>query len=175
MPDLDDPYDLTAITAAEELFLWRLRRRATNGRLLGRTGPAQSQAEAAEAIGLSQQAYSRLETGGAVVMDAGQVLELIEYLAANGRLKPTLGELCMLARRRTNLQLSELEVALSVSRPVFHRRERAGDESVVAFWESRGFSFPPRPVLEPEPNDDRPARTSGEPIGASYDMAAMPA
>lgn len=168
-----DPLDLSVITAPEELFLWRLRRRATNGRLLGRTGPAQSQAEAAAAIGLSLRAYSRLETGEAVVMDADQVRELIDYLGANGRLRPTRGELCMLARRRSGFQLSEIEVVLEVSRPIFHRRERAGDETVVAFWRSRGFRFPASD--EPEDGDDEPAARSGDPVGEHYEMAAMPA
>jgi transcriptional regulator with XRE-family HTH domain len=143
-------YDLTNLTAAEELYLWRLRRRATNGRLLGRTGPAQTQAEMAAALGISQQSYSQLELGHAALLTAEQVRALLTQLRV-GALRPTLAELCLIARRRSRMMIVDVEAAVGVSRPIFHRLERAADDRIVRFWWYRGFIFP----------DDRPRIAGG--------------
>jgi transcriptional regulator with XRE-family HTH domain len=138
---ITDPvaYDLGRLTASEELVLWRFRQRSTNGRLFGRVGAGMSQAEAAAALGISRATYTRLEDGGSPRLSAQAAKTL---LTALGPLRPTTGELCFIARRRSGLYLSEVESRVGVSRPRYHELERAGEETIVAFWEDRGFKFP---------------------------------
>jgi len=139
-------FDLRLLTAAERLWLWRHRQLAVNGRLLGRSGPAMSQAEAAEALGLSPTAYRNLELSGSVALSAEDADRLGEAL---GPLKPppSVAELVQLARRRSGLGLTEAVEAAGVSRMHFRTLEKAGDESLVDFWERRGFfGFPLRSI-----------------------------
>lgn len=132
-------YDLSELTASERLVLWRYRQRATNGRLLGRSGSSMSQSEAAACLGISPGSYARLEEGGATALSANEMSGL---LAALGPLRPSLGELCLIARRRAGVTLTDMENALGVSRPWFHKLERAGDGTVVAYWCGQGYEFP---------------------------------
>jgi len=130
--------DLGALTAAERLFLWRHRQKTTSGRLLGQCGARMSQTEAAAALGIELAAYRNLELGHttAMTLDGAETL-----LAQLGPLRPTIGELCFIARRRSGVTLIELERELGVSRPTLHAMERAGDPRVVATWEAWGYIF----------------------------------
>lgn len=129
------------MSAAEKLFVWRHRTKSISGRLLGCNGPRMSQAEAAAALGVSRVIYGKLESGLRTALSADDVERLA---AALEPLLPTLGELCHLARRRSGKLLITIEHALGVSRPRFHELERAGDTSIVQFWENCGFRFPIR-------------------------------
>ncbi len=137
---LADPgrYDLGVITAAEKLFIWRHRMKATNGRLLGRNGSAMSQVEAAAHLGIEYKRYNNLENGFRTGLSAEEVERLT---AALEPLNLTVGELCFLARRRSGMPLTAIEKALGVSRPQFHELER-GSMDIVQFWEDQGFFFP---------------------------------
>ena len=161
-PDrLADParYDLGQLTAAERLFLWRHRQKATNGRLLGRNGSSMNQAEAAAHLGIGPKLYNKLENGGKVELrttfdcskptSPGQIIvrlyageDATHLIEALGPIEPATGELCFLARRRSGQMLMTLERELGVSRPRYHELERTGDPAMVRFWEARGFRFP---------------------------------
>ena len=150
-PDrLADParYDLGRLTAAERLFLWRHRQRATNGRLKGRNGSSMNQAEAAALLGISPKLYNNLENRLSLRLFSEEACPECGWSKWSFLLKrvegvrPTRGELCFLARRRSGLLLMTLERELGVSRPRYHDLERAGDPAMVAFWEERGFRFP---------------------------------
>ncbi len=141
-PDrLADPClrDLGRLAAAERLFLWRHRQRATNGRLLGRNGSSMNQVEAAERLGIGPKLYNKLENGLHSRLSAEEASSLLEAL---GPLVPTAGELCFLARRRSGQLLMTLERELGASRPYYHALERAGAPSMIRFWEDHGFRFP---------------------------------
>ncbi len=150
-PDrLADPcrYDLSRLTAAERLFLWRHRQKTTCGRLLGRNGSSMNQVEAAKKLGISAKLYNNLENGAQfhltgtleeVPKEYRTVLEVFEGLRD---ITFTAGELCFLARRRSGALLTTLERAFGVSRPHYHALERAGAPDMVRFWEERGFRFP---------------------------------
>jgi DNA-binding XRE family transcriptional regulator len=141
-----DRYDLGTLTDAEILWLWRHRQLATNGRLMGRSGPvmpmgrygaAMSQSEAAGALGISEEEYVKLEHGrtgnvSAAVVALAQPLEPIT---------PTIAELCQIARRRSGELLVDVYESANLSRPTYLRAERLGDPRIVSFWEDRGFSF----------------------------------
>lgn len=133
-----DRYDLSELTPAESLWLWRHRQRATNGRLLGKSGSAMNQDEAARALGIGTGAYRALELGGSTSLSAVDVRALF---AALGPLRPTLGELCITARRRSGLSLQAVVETAGVSRPHYLGLEREGHESVVELWEARGYRF----------------------------------
>jgi hypothetical protein len=59
-----------------------------------------------------------------------------------GGIKPEVGELCFIARRRSGLTLNDIEQALGVSRPTVHDWERHADERIIEFWQDKGFRFP---------------------------------
>lgn len=131
--------DLGCLTAAEKLFLWRHRQRSKNGQLLGQNGDRMSQEEAAELLGISWSAYNKLENGFRAYISAD---ELEVFLHALEPIRPTVGELCLIARRRSGRFLSDVEREVGVSRPRYHKMERAGDAAIVSFWADRGFAFP---------------------------------
>jgi len=135
----EDKFDLSVLTPAEELWLWRHRQKAINGRLFGQSGSAMSQAEAARVLNIGTAAYRSLELGGATSLSAADVRALFDAL---GPLNPSTGELCVTARRRSGLTLQETVELAGVSRPHYHSLERAGDPSVIELWESQGFRFP---------------------------------
>lgn len=132
-------YDLGHLTIRELLWVWRRRQLATNGRLFGRSGSRMSQREAAEALGLSAQAYRLLERGDTGTLSAAEVATIAEPI---DRLEPTTGELCQIARRRSEELLVDVYESVGLSRPYYLRLERAGEARAVAFWEERGFRFP---------------------------------
>lgn len=140
---LNDPtrYDLTVLTAAEKLFVWRHRIKSTNGRLLGRNGPRFSQIEAAAQLGIKLITYRSLEDGLRTALSAEDVERLTVALEP---LDPTAAELCLLARRRSGRVLGTIESELGVSRPRFHELERVGDAAIIRYWEERGYVFPER-------------------------------
>jgi transcriptional regulator with XRE-family HTH domain len=146
-PRLADPgrYDLTALTAAERLFVWRHRQKTRSGRLLGRAGSAMSQAEAAAELGVSRGLYGKLENGLRSSLSAEEVESLATALEP---LNPTLGELCFLARRRSGELLTALEKEVGVSRPQFHELERAGAAVILRLWMFRGYRFPHEMLLD---------------------------
>lgn len=136
-----DRYDLSSLTDAERLFLWRHRQLNLSGRMFGRAGPAMGQDEAAREIGLSHGAYRAIETGRGIDVSPAEVARTAESIED---LEPTLGELCRIARRRSGELLVDVYDAVGYSRPYYLRLERAGDPRVVAHWEGRGFRFPER-------------------------------
>lgn len=147
--------DLSELTPAEALWLWRHRQRAADGRVLGRSGSAMSQDEAARALGITVKTYRTLELGGSASLSAVDVRAMS---AALGPLRPTVGELCVIARRRSGMSLSAVVELSGVSRPWYLRLERNGDPSVVEMWESKGFKFP-RPTAMPYSDQWIDART----------------
>lgn len=138
-----DRFDLAQLSPAERLWTWRHRQKTETGRLFGRSGSAMNQAEAAAKLGIGLPAYRSLELGGSTALSAEDVVALIEAL---GPLNPTTGELCFLARRRSGETLTEVLESVGVSRMTFLKLERAGDPSLVRFWESRGYRFPVEPL-----------------------------
>lgn len=134
-------YDLSQVTDAERLVLWRFRQRRADCRTAGRNGGAPSQAEAAARLGVPYGAYLNLEQGRAAMLEAAETGAVSAAIAS---VRPTIAELCFLARRRCGRPLAELEDEAEVSRPTWHAHERDG--RLVSFWEERGFKFPAFPA-----------------------------
>jgi DNA-binding XRE family transcriptional regulator len=130
-------YDLTRVTEGERLLLWRYRQRRKAEGTMGRNGNAPGQAEAAAALGVSPGAYVNLESDRDAVLSAGEAARISAAIAT---VRPTVAELCLLARRRSGRPLAELEDEVGISRPTWHARERCGD--LVSYWEESGFKFP---------------------------------
>lgn len=98
-----------------------------------------SQNEAATTLGVNSRVYARLEQGLATALTAE---DLAGLLAALGPLRPTMGEFCFVARRRSGMDMNSLTAALGVSRPWFYKLEFGADNTMVNYWEGRGFRFP---------------------------------
>src|SRR5580693_9090343 len=149
---LADPgrFDLTRLTAAERLFIRRHRHKTDTNRVLGRNGSRMSQDEAATALGLTKSQYNKLEGGRTVRLPTVRVSadEIDRHvdamgplLEAVGPIEANLGELCLIARRRSGKHLRELERLADVSRPRYLEMERAGDAAIVGLWEREGYRF----------------------------------
>lgn len=114
--------DLTVRTPGEDLWIAR--------KAAGKTA-----IEAAALAGVSRHAYAETErdrNSGHAPFKTG--LKRV--------LKPSVGLLLALARRRSGLGLAGLAKAGSVSRVTVHAWERAGRGELVRFWEKRGYKFP---------------------------------
>lgn len=124
---LVDRFDLTRLSRAERLFVWR-HRRSEPGKIA-----------AAIELGLPVRRYAQLETGELTRLTLDQLPAVARAISD---VEPTRGELCFLARRRSGLTLKIIENELDVSRPTFYEMERSGHAAVVRYWENRGFVFP---------------------------------
>ena len=129
--------DLTIITPGERLFLWRHRQ---NSRLRGwsrwsrkyRNGSVLSVRNAAYELRVGERKYIEMEKDRAPI-------DGLEWLRIGNI---TLGERCLLARRRSGALLTEICHNIGVSRPKFHELEKIGDPRVISYWRSYGFRFP---------------------------------
>lgn len=108
--------DLRRLTPAERLWLWR--------RLAGLT-----QAAAAGRLRVPLRSYQRAEAGNT------------GCIAPPRAPRPSPGDLCALARRRSGLSLREAARRLGVSHVTLLAREGRGDQQLVLAWESLGFRF----------------------------------
>ncbi len=133
-------FDLGDLAPSERLWIWRRRQLSTNGRILGRSGSAMSQAEAAASLGVRLQDYRLLETGASLGDASPRVRAL---LTALGPLRATPSELCRVARRREGMNLPEASAATGCSHVYYLAAERVGDPILVQFWEDKGYRFPP--------------------------------
>lgn len=138
--------DLSKLTQAELLWLWRRRqlskhskRKPTRQSTVRRMGRMMTREEASEALGVSENAYARLEVGDAL-LSSDEKSRVRGALAAMAGV--VVGELCAVARRRSGGGLRAAEEALGVSRPKMQEMERCGDPRLVRYWESKGFGFP---------------------------------
>ncbi len=137
-------FDLGYLTPSETLWIWRRRQLSTNGRILGRSGAAMSQAEAAASLGVRTQDYRLMETGDDLTTFAEASSRVRALLTALGPLRATASELCRIARRREAMNLREASLATGWSHVYYLAAERVGDPALVRFWEDRGYRFPPR-------------------------------
>lgn len=146
-----DAYDLERLAAHERLWLWRHRQRSNRPKAVrGPRYDAPSQAEMAERLGISRGSYAQLEAGGRGRLSAEELASVVGTRAF-ATLVPTVPELCLIARRRSGLEMIEVRDALGgegFSRPRLLKKEARGDATLVAFWEGRGFRFPPGKVDE---------------------------
>ena len=137
--------DLAQLSGAERLFLWRHRQPPPTGRSVdrfgrsGRAGGAMSQVEAAKLLGMSKGAYNKLENDLRTPLSVEDVRHLVGAISFA---QPTPAELCLIARRRSGLRLSQIEREAQVSRQWFLELEKLGNPRVIDFWTARGFSFP---------------------------------
>jgi transcriptional regulator with XRE-family HTH domain len=127
-------YHLGQLSTAERLFLWRHR---FDGRSRGNLGL--TQVEAAAKLGINANRYIQLEKGKRAALSVDDTTALHR---AVGVFTPTMSELCLLARRRSGLMLSDIVLEFDGSRALFNSLEREGSPRLVAFWENRGFRFP---------------------------------
>lgn len=134
--------DLTRVSPAERLWLWRTRQRSPRPHLRpGRLSGGLSLPEAAQLLSVGEATLSKLEAGESTLLDAG---EAARVAAATGPIEPTPAELCLLARRRSGMALGrEVAPAFGASKVTYLAQERAASPRVVAFWRERGYAFPP--------------------------------
>lgn len=137
-----EPLNLSRVTRAERVWLWRHRQLTTSGRVTGRGGKRLSANEAAALLGFSPELYLSVENGTSTAFE-GAVIDAIILLGQQvPSRKLSFGERCALARRRAKSNVEELCVALGgISKPTYYAREDAGAADLVALWRSRGYSF----------------------------------
>lgn len=106
--------DLRRPTPAERLWLWRRTTSLT-------------QADAAARLGVPLRRYQRAEAGENSVQ------------VPRGAPRPTLGDLCALARRRSRLGLRAAAARLGISHVTLLAWERGSDPRLVEGWRVLGF------------------------------------
>ncbi len=132
--------DLRYVTRAELIWLWRYRQSSALGHTRGRNGGRMTANEAATVLGFRPEVYCATEQGSSPYDDAIWAA-ICEIKGMPG--EPSIGELCLLARRRANIKAQEICSALGgVSKPNFYSMERRGSEKIIALWRERGFTFP---------------------------------
>lgn len=136
---MDGNLDLTKVSPAEKIWLWRRRHSSTNGRIKGRGGSRMSLNEAAALLSLDTESYSEAEAG----KHPNTYVTLAAIQEVGGSFDPiTPSEACALARRRSGEDVDSLCRALGgISKPTFFARENEGHPEVVEMWEARGYSF----------------------------------
>jgi len=104
----------------------------TNGEAawLHRMRHNKTQAEMAAELGMSERNYRRFESGEIDVPH-----DPICY-------RPTLGELCALARRRHGLGLRATARAVGCAHVTLLAKEDRSDADLVAYWRGHGYRFP---------------------------------
>lgn len=141
---LVDNLDLERLTEGERIWLWRRRQENTTGRSRGRGGNRMSSNEAAALLQLPLHVYSAAENENARDhREASRVVsDAIRALGGALRVKPSPGEQCALARRRSSIEVAELCQRLGgISKPTFFSREANGDPELLDLWRARGYSF----------------------------------
>lgn len=138
-------FNLGQLTPSETLWLWRHRQRSPSGRIKGRAGRNMNQQEAAARLGISKRSYVKLETGGNTRLSANEVVEMQRVLQTLGTLEPppSTAELCLLARRRSGMNLEQVAVEnLRITRQHYLSIEPKATKEVVKFWTGLGYRFP---------------------------------
>lgn len=125
-------YDLTNLTTGEQLWLWRRRQESPTGRNTGRGGGWMSANEAAAILGVQPDKYDLMER---------DVCDLPEDLLRSW-VVPSAGELCTIARRRSELTIAQACAELGgISKPTLHKWERTDHPELVDLWRRLGFVF----------------------------------
>ena len=155
-------FDLTMLSPAERVWLWRYRLRARDGHSKGRHGARPSPDELGARIGVRGATLRVVESGMALPNEIAMVM-----LAAGDALPevPTVAEACALARRRWGQSVMLLceefrdPVATDAAGRVTHRGSATGETRaltkqrfghwegsarprLVEFWRAKGFRFP---------------------------------
>ena len=98
-----------------------------------------SQNEAAALLGLTPTEYTKMETGKNDELTENHLASIYNGLEP----LPTTAELCEIARRRSGLSLATLQAEVGgISKPTFHKLERAAHPDIVDIWLRRGYIFP---------------------------------
>jgi DNA-binding XRE family transcriptional regulator len=122
-------------TAGEELWIWRSRRLSPTGRPRSRVGSGMSQKEAAAELGISIQRYNDAENDRLPERD-------VRYILTTARTSdhpPSLPEMLALARRRCGMILEKICAELTISRQAYLKREHAGDQRLITYWQKQGY------------------------------------
>ena len=139
--EMGDP-DLTQLTQGEKLVLWRRRQPSVSGATTGNGAGCLNQRDAAARLGVLQSVYWKAERDRA---EQRIMLALLERTKPHR--PPTIGELCLIARRRSGMFLSTIEAALGISRPILMRMEAQADKRLMTFWRQHGFQFTEADVM----------------------------
>jgi len=162
--------DLSRLSMAEELWLWRLRQPSPSNAPGGMT-----MSEAAKFLGMSLQRYKNLEAGRRINIAVDE-LPSLNFLRVP-RPEMSLREQCILARRRSGLFIRQIaqEYGLSHTRVLTH--EDMASRRLIDYWSQKGFTgwlMPPEmvvaPVAPPIPAAQRPR---GRPIVLSVEERAQ--
>ena len=130
--------NLRRLTPSERIWLWRRRRPSTTGRVLGRGGSRMSMGEAAAHLNLPTATYVAAESGN----DPDIVQIVLDLLGDDVKQRPSVAELCALARRRSRVEVDDLCRAMGgISRPTFFARETEGSPELIDLWRARGYEF----------------------------------
>lgn len=148
--------DLSHLSVAEELWLWRIRQPVSPDSHRGEM----TCAEAAKFLGISLIRYKKLEAGRRINIAASELAGDLTSLAFLSEPRPemSLREQLTLARRRSGLYIRQIaeEYGMSHTRMLHH--EDTADRRLIDFWSNKGFTGWNMPAeMMPRPAVVRPS------------------
>jgi hypothetical protein len=150
--------DLSRLSTAEELWLWRMRQPVINWANKHRHG-SMTRGEAAKFLGISLERYKNLEAGRRINV-AAEELPSLAFLRVP-RPELSLREQLILARRRSGLYIRQIaeEYGLSHTRMLTH--EEIAHRRLIDYWSGKGFTgwnMPQEAIPRPAPPPPPPPR-----------------
>jgi hypothetical protein len=142
--------DLSRLSTAEELWLWRIRQPVTvqpESRYIRST---MTRGEAAKFLGISLERYKNLEAGRRINV-AVEELPSLAFLRMP-RPEISLREQLILARHRSGLYIRQIAEEFGMSHTSMLTHEDAASRRLIDYWSSKGFfgwALPPE--IEPRP------------------------
>jgi hypothetical protein len=147
--------DLSQLSLAEELWLWRVRQPAKPRPNSTYHRETMTRGEAAKALGMSLERYKNLEAGRRINIALDELPKLAFLRAARSHI--SLQEQLFLARRRSGLYIREIAKQFGLSHTRMLAHEDMASPRLIDFWESKGFFGWNKPMKTARPVLVRPA------------------
>jgi len=161
--------DLSRLSQAEELWLWRTRQPVPLRPDGARRRNEMTMREAAKYLGLSRERYQHLEQGRRVNISIDELPSLAFLRMPRPEL--SLREQLVLARRRSGLYIRQIMAELGLSHQTILARESNASRRLIDYWIGKGFcgfNIPsetlPRPVVLVRSRTVPPAELRPRPV-----------
>jgi hypothetical protein len=141
--------DLSQLSLAEELWLWRVRQPVTQRPNSTYHRDVMTRGQAAKALGMSLERYKNLEAGRRINIALDELPKLA-FLRAS-RADISLREQAFLARRRSGLYIREISKQFGLSHTRMLAHEDMASQRLIDFWSAKGYFGWNQPIKTKRP------------------------
>jgi hypothetical protein len=164
--------DLSQLSLAEELWLWRIRQPVKQRPNSTYHRDALTRGEAAKVLGMSLERYKNLEAGRRINIALDELPKLAFLRSQRNAI--SLKEQMILARRRSGLYIREISKQFGLSHTRMLAHEDMASQRLIDFWSERGYFGWHQPKRTPRPLFIK--RSARQPVaGAHHQSAAVQA